>query len=443
MRLPKRGRASRGAAAPLTRFRLGDLARRGPARLTLALALALTPLLLCLFPAPNLPAAPFLLTPQTLPVIVNIAPGPDSGPGLNPGAPGREGQFNSTENVVVPVVFTAPPPVEIPVVWRPLAEKLVDDGLDPVYVAETFYRLGDRYSSSAMGNKILELYRIRMKYGQAKEDPEEEEKEPDAAAIARGALPGISPGVLTMPNMNSARQFLSRHKDELEKVREQFGVEPEIAVAIVLVETGLGSFLGNEPAAESLAGMAACRDPEEMRPYLKGYAFNAATVAWLSKIMPQRADWAYNELKALLAYGQKHNLDVLAMPGSVYGAVGLCQFMPSNIEPYGVDATGKGWVDLFTAADALHSLANYLKEHGWKAELSAAGKHEIILHYNKSNRYANTIITVAEYLKTPPGTPLPAQAFRHVPYKYKPPRTPVKPRTPQRQGRYYGDVPLP
>ena len=183
--LPQTLPQTRGAAAPLTRFRLGDLARRGPARLTLALALALTPLLLCLFPAPNLPAAPFLLTPQALPAIANIALGPDSDPGLNPGAPGREGLFNSTEIVGVPVVFTAPPPVEIPAVWRPLAEKLVDDGLDPVYVAEIFYRLGDRYSPSAMGNKILELYRIRMKYGQAKEDLKKRKKNP-----MRRPLPG-------------------------------------------------------------------------------------------------------------------------------------------------------------------------------------------------------------------------------------------------------------
>ena len=388
-------------------------------------------LLLCLYPAP-LPAAPF--TPDA--GAAASAPTPD-----NAGAE-RDNLFKSTEFMGVPVVFTPPPPAKIPAAWRGLAEKLVADGLNPVYVTETFCRLGDCYSSAAMGNKILELYRIRMRRGQPKTEPAEE-KEPDAAAIAKGALPGISPGVLTMANMASARKFLSEHKDELASMQERFGVDPEIAVSIVLVETGLGTFLGHEPAAKSLAGMAACRDPEEMRPYLKDYAFNAATVAWLSKIMPQRADWAYNELKALLAYGQKHNLDVLGMPGSVYGAVGLCQFMPSNIEPYGIDATGKGWVNLFSTPDALHSLANYLKEHGWQSDLSANEKHEIILHYNKSNRYANTIITVANYLKTPPGTPLPAQAFRHVPYKYKPPKTPVRPRPPQKEGRHYGNVPLP
>lgn len=353
--------------------------------------------------------------------------------------------FKSEGFVGVPVVLTPPPAREIPQAWKSLTAKLVADGFDPEYIANVFCDLGDCYSSAPMGNKVLELYRIKMNRAKPRADSDED-KEPDDAAIARGALPGISPGVLTVSNMSAARKFLAEHETELQNMHEIFGVDPEIAVAILLVETGLGTFLGKEGALKSLASMAACRDPEEMRPYLKGYTFNEGTLVWLQDIMPRRADWAYNELKALLDYGRDGRADILTMPGSVYGAVGLCQFMPSNIKPYGVDATGKGWADLFTVPDALHSLANYLKEHGWKKGLSATEKHEIIMHYNHSARYANTIITVADYLKTPPGTPLPKVAFQHggyKTYKYKPPTTPVKPRKPEREGRYYGDVPLP
>ncbi len=347
--------------------------------------------------------------------------------------------FRSTELLLPPpVLFTPEQPEvkEIPPVWQSLTKKLIEDGFDQDYITNTYYALGECYSAAPMGNKILELYRIKLRRGKVKEDPDEVKMD-----IA-GALPGISPGVLTMANMNSARKFMAEHKAELQTMQETYGVEPEIAVAIILVETGFGTFLGNDPALQTLSSMAACRDPEEMRPYLKEYAFNESTVSWLSEIMPRRADWAYAELKALLAYGEKHKLDLMNIPGSVYGAVGLCQFMPSNIEAYGVDATDKGWTDLFTVPDALSSLANYLKEHGWTSKLSAEKKHEIIMRYNKSRRYANTIITVADYLKTPPGTPLPAKAFRAATYKYKAPKTPVKPRAPQRPGLYYGDVPL-
>ena len=357
----------------------------------------------------------------------------------------ESGLFKNENFMGVPVVLTPPPAKEIPNAWKSLTAKLIADGFDPEYIADVFCSLGDCYSSAPMGNKILELYRIKINRTKPKADSDEDQ-EPDAAAIAKGALPGINPGVLTASNMSAARKFLSEHEIELQNMHERFEVDPEIAVAILLVETGLGTFLGKEGALKSLASMAACRDPEEMRPYLKDYAFNDATVVWLQETMPRRADWAYNELKALLDYGRDGRADILNMPGSVYGAVGLCQFMPSNIKPYGVDSTGKGWADLFTVPDALHSLANYLKEHGWKANLSAAEKHGIIMRYNHSARYANTIITVADYLKTPPGTPLPKVAFQnggYKTYKYKPPTTPVKPRKPEREGRYYGDVPLP
>lgn len=350
--------------------------------------------------------------------------------------------FRSVDFLGVPGAFFFPKVEargeEIPAVWQSLAQKLRDDGFEPAYIADIFCRLGDCYSSVPMGNKILELYRLKLRRGPLKEDPDENGQ----PAGGKATLSGISPGVLTVANMDSARKFMAEHEAALKNMQEAYGVDPEVATAILLVETGFGAFLGSGPALNTLAGMAACRDPQEMRPYLKDYAFNAATEAWLADIMPRRADWAYSELKALLAYGRQHNLNILTLPGSVYGAVGLCQFMPSNIEAYGVDATGKGWVDLFSIPDALASLGNYLKMHGWRADLSEQKKYEIVLRYNKSRRYANTIITVADYLKTPPGTPLPVKAFQPAVFKYTPPKTPVKPHPPQSSGRYYGTVPL-
>jgi membrane-bound lytic murein transglycosylase B len=326
------------------------------------------------------------------------------------------GLFEHEEDFIgVSVVLVLSPTREIPEAWKSLAARLVADGLDPEYVADIFCHLGDTYFTVPMGTKVLELYRIKMNRGRPRTPTPP--KEPDAAALARGALPGIHPGVLTAGNMYKSRKFLAEHADELAIMHERFGVEPEMAVAILLVETGLGTFLGRDSALKSLAGMAASRDPEKMRPYLKDYIFDDSTLAWLEDLMPRRADWAYRELKALLAYGHNHEMDIFDMPGSVYGAVGLCQFMPSNIDAYGVDATGKGWIDLFTVTDALHSLANYLKEHGWSEDLSRPAKHAVLMRYNNSTRYANTLITVADYLKTPPGTPLPTVAFNKDTYK--------------------------
>jgi membrane-bound lytic murein transglycosylase B len=65
-------------------------------------------------------------------------------------------------------------------------------------------------------------------------------------------------------------------------------------------------------------------------------------------ICQRKADWAYAELKALILYAYRSGFDPLTLLGSIYGAIGLCQFIPSNILPYGIDADHDGRIDLFT-----------------------------------------------------------------------------------------------
>ena len=53
--------------------------------------------------------------------------------------------------------------------------------------------------------------------------------------------------------------------------------------------------------------------------------------------------------------------------GSYAGAMGLGQFMPSSFHRFAVDFDGDGRRDLWNPADAIGSVANYLREHGWQA----------------------------------------------------------------------------
>lgn len=56
--------------------------------------------------------------------------------------------------------------------------------------------------------------------------------------------------------------------------------------------------------------------------------------------------------------------------GNSAGALGICQFMPSNIEKLGVDLDGDGVVNLSESADdAIGSAAHYLREVGWVRRL--------------------------------------------------------------------------
>ena len=114
--------------------------------------------------------------------------------------------------------------------------------------------------------------------------------------------------------------------------------------------------------------------------------------SWIQQRMEQRSDWAYKELVALLKNIRSSGEDALAMPGSIYGAIGLCQFMPTNISHYGADGNGDGVVNLFTVP----SLANYLAQHGWNKAATRAQKQKVIKTYNRIDIYANTILGLAE-----------------------------------------------
>lgn len=56
--------------------------------------------------------------------------------------------------------------------------------------------------------------------------------------------------------------------------------------------------------------------------------------------------------------------------GSYAGALGIAQFMPSNALSLAKDGDMDGKIDLFDHPDAIHSIANYLKQHGWKLGLT-------------------------------------------------------------------------
>jgi membrane-bound lytic murein transglycosylase B len=73
--------------------------------------------------------------------------------------------------------------------------------------------------------------------------------------------------------------------------------------------------------------------------------------------------------------------------------------MPSQISAYGVDADRDGHINLFSEDDALYSVANYLRAHGWTCGISAKRQYRVILAYNHSNIYANTVLGVAGKLK--------------------------------------------
>ena len=138
------------------------------------------------------------------------------------------------------------------------------------------------------------------------------------------------------------RELAREHRELLARIREQYGVPPEIVVAIWGIESGFGQYGGTVPVFQALA-----------------------TLAW----DPRRARLFRAQLYDALTMVERGHIDAPSMRGSWAGAMGQPQFMPSSYLAYAVDFDGDGRRDIWTSpADTLASIANYLRGHGWRAD---------------------------------------------------------------------------
>ena len=193
---------------------------------------------------------------------------------------------------------------------------------------------------------------------------------------------------------------MREHAATLEAAEKKFGVDPNVITAIILVETKFGRFLGTRSIINTLSTMASLTEAPP-REYLWGQLPKERRFE--RNRYDQKADrksqWAYKELKAFLTYTQQHKVDPINIKGSYAGAMGIAQFMPSNILAYGKDGNGDGRIDLFEDADAIHSIASYLKHYGWKPGIDRKKAYKVVYHYNHSKYYVNTVLKITELLK--------------------------------------------
>ena len=197
-----------------------------------------------------------------------------------------------------------------------------------------------------------------------------------------------------------ARAYMKTHKAILDRAQKKSGVDKTIITAILLVETRLGTYLGKRNVLNTLSTMAALSDKKLRERIWDSIPAKRKTKrkTFLKKVEKRRR-WGYSELKALLQYAEREHLSAEAIKGSYAGAMGIPQFMPSNALNLAKDGNQDGKVDLFTHADAIFSVANFLKYHGWKPGIGRQKQHKVLFRYNHSNYYVDTLLKISDILK--------------------------------------------
>ena len=289
---------------------------------------------------------------------------------------------------LVPAFLPAPAGATIALdpAWEPLMTRLIGDGYSPDTLFSLFTRPEVRYDPDAMGKKIRHLY--RRKYKPKEDEPAKTSQEPRERVTVYDVH-------LTPEKLADIIVFRVENKAFFDAVEEQYGVPPDLVLSILVIESKLGEFLGNNTSFNNLASMANSQAYADVADYLDQYEPSEEQKKWVEEKIKTKADWAYKELVALIQYAEANKLDPTTLKGSIYGAIGLCQFMPSNAIRLGRDGDGNGVVDLFSPPDAIMSVGSFLSDAGWDNDLSKKKKIKVIKRYNPDDYYAKMVLLIA------------------------------------------------
>ncbi len=152
---------------------------------------------------------------------------------------------------------------------------------------------------------------------------------------------------LTKERIRSGVAFMAENRAALEKAQRDYGVPPVIVTAIIGVETMYGKFLGDYRVLDALTT--------------------------LTFDYPPRSDFFRGQLKEFIRLVREQDMEITSLKGSYAGAMGFGQFIPSSYLNYAVDFDGDGSRDIWNnTTDAVGSVANYFKEHGWRRDAPVA-----------------------------------------------------------------------
>ena len=261
--------------------------------------------------------------------------------------------------------------IEIPSFYSPLIQRLSQDGFDAEFLSKL---LNDPRAASIQTVMTISLH--------SREHPERYTQ------------------YLSPESIHLSKKFLQQNLKILRAAESRFHVEKEVTVSILLVESRFGENIGRYRVIPTLASMALMDSPENLQ---KNYSDLQAVDPELSyerieDLGKRKARWAYHELKCFLGIIRQEKIDPLEVYGSTAGALGMAQFIPSSYLAYALSNNSfENW--LLGKEEAIFSIGNYLKSHGWKMNLPINKQKQVLWHYNRSEPYVETILQVSQKIK--------------------------------------------
>lgn len=164
--------------------------------------------------------------------------------------------------------------------------------------------------------------------------------------------------MLSDRRIENGKRFMHQHETTLEKYEKKYQVPASVVSSIIGIETSYGTNKGDFHVLEALATLSFYYTP--------------------------RSEFFYNETVSLLRYAFNHNILLNRIKSSYAGAIGIPQFMPSNIDKYAVAHERPGHIDIYNnTTDAIASVFNYLKKSG-KWQPGQPVMRKLVLNSEKS-----------------------------------------------------------
>lgn len=170
---------------------------------------------------------------------------------------------------------------------------------------------------------------------------------------------------VTPETLQAAANFRQKHAALLTKTESETGVPASVILSILNIESRFGVNMGDQKIIPALLTLVRDVSGNDKRA------------------IDRRAMFREEAINALMLIDEGYD-EILTAEGSWAGAVGPAQFMPSSLRRYGVDGNGDGKKNLWSDYDdIIPSVANYLKEKGWKADQRWGRKIQLPENFDK------------------------------------------------------------